>query len=34
MKEEELKLIICVNDQVEEGSGYLGRRINGEWIQS
>lgn len=29
MKEEELKLIMCVNVQVEEGSGCFGR-INGE----
>lgn len=34
MKEEELKLIIPVNVQVEEGSGCFSRRMNGEWIQS
>lgn len=30
MKEEELKLIIPVNVQVEEGSGCFSRRMNGE----
>lgn len=34
MKEEELKLIMYVNVQVEEGSDGFGKRIIGEQIQS